>query len=108
MDLAIQVGAQEAGFELTQGYTFVNTQRWMGIFHEMPPDSYALDCAACHEATNRLDFATLGYSPRSTREGSPLCVSCHEQEEQKGFYDLHEIHVESEDLNCGECHTFTR
>jgi hypothetical protein len=80
----------------------------MGIFHEMPSDSAALDCVDCHEATNRLDFVVLGYSPRSTREGSPLCMSCHEQEEQKGFYDLHKIHVESEDINCGECHTFTR
>jgi hypothetical protein len=108
MDLAIQVGAQEAGFDLVQGYTFINTQRWMGIFHEMPPDSSALNCDECHDGTDRMDFASLGYTPNSTREGKSLCISCHEQEEQKGFYSLHEIHVEEEDLVCSECHSFVR
>jgi predicted CXXCH cytochrome family protein len=108
MGQAITVGAQEAGFNLTQGYTFVNTQRWMGIFHEMPPADFALECADCHEDSSRMDFAALGYTPKSNREGKALCVSCHSQEEFKGFYSLHKIHVGEENVACSECHNFSR
>jgi hypothetical protein len=108
MDLAIQVGAQEAGFNLIQGYTFVDTQRWMGIFHEMPSADSALACADCHDDQDRIDFDALGYTPKSTRESKPLCTSCHEPEEPKNFYELHEIHIEEENVTCGECHFFTR
>ncbi len=108
MELAIQVGSQESGFDLSQGYTFVNTQRWMGIFHEMPPADFALECSQCHDDTSRLDFDILGYTPKATREGKPLCISCHENEGEKGFYELHQEHAEEEDVACGECHNFTR
>ena len=79
IDQAIRVGAQETGFDLSAGYTFLNTRRFMGIFHEMPPAEQALGCAACHVATNRVDFAALGYNPKATRNGRPLCTSCHGQ-----------------------------
>jgi hypothetical protein len=68
IDRAIRVGAQETGFDVTAGYSFVETRRWMGIFHEMPPADQALGCAACHDATNRVDFAALG-RPKATRNG---------------------------------------
>ena len=108
MDQAIRVGAQEAGFDLIQGYTYVNTQRWMGIFHEMPPADSTLECTECHDDQTRMDFEALGCTPKSARHGDPLCSSCHESEEPKEFYDLHNIHVEEKRVACGECHFFTR
>jgi hypothetical protein len=108
MDLAIQTGAKEGGFTLTEGYTFTQTTRWMGIFHEMPSADQALDCAACHESTERVDFAALGYTPNETRDGQPLCISCHEREDQPDFYELHANHVQDEQLACSECHAFSR
>ncbi len=108
MDLAIQTGAKEGGFTLTEGYTFTQTTRWMGIFHEMPSADQALDCAACHESTERVDFAALGYTPNETRDNQPLCISCHEREDQPDFYELHNNHVQDEQLACSECHNFSR
>jgi len=108
VDLAIRVGAQESGFDLSQGYTFLDTRRWMGIFHEMPPASEALRCAGCHDATDRVDFPALGYDPRATRNGRPLCISCHGPKEAMSFYKLHDKHVKDKGLRCAECHTFNR
>lgn len=108
IDAAIKAGAAQAGFNLTQGYTFVDVIRWMGIFHEVPPASQALACAACHDSTTRIDFAALGYTPRATRDGEPLCTSCHEQEDRPDFYALHREHVNGEDIACSACHTFSR
>ena len=108
MDLAILTGAAEAGFTLTEGYTFTQTTRWMGIFHEMPPADQALDCVACHESTSRIDFSALGYDPKLTRDNQPLCISCHEREDQPDFYALHANHVQEQQVACSECHEFTR
>jgi hypothetical protein len=107
MNAAIIAGATQAGFDLSQGYTFVDVQRWMGIFHEMPPADQALLCADCHEASDRIDFPALGYSPRASREGKPLCSSCHSAETPPNFYELHQEHA-GEAVACSECHTFSR
>lgn len=107
-DQAIRVGAQEAGFNLTQSYTFINTQRWMGIFHEMPPASQAVKCDSCHVATNRINFSALGYDTKVTRNERPLCTSCHSQKEGMNFYKLHDKHVKDKKIACVQCHNFAR
>jgi hypothetical protein len=109
IEKAILTGAKQAGFPLPQGYTFVNVQRYMGIFHEMPPADQALECAACHDSNDRVDFSALGYDPRPERNGQPLCTSCHEQEDDPlTFYQLHAKHVDDQNIACSTCHFFTR
>ena len=75
VDKAIREGAKAVGWELPQGYEFVPTDRWLSINHEVAPHEQALTCDTCH-ATNatRLDWSTLGYTPKSTRNGKPLCA----------------------------------
>ncbi len=111
IDAAVKQGANEVGWPLANGYDFAPTERYMGIYHEVAPANKALRCNACHGTTERIDFAALGYTPVSQRNGGPLCTSCHEDEsdewtEQNYFYKVHGKHVREEGIDCGACHTF--
>lgn len=108
---AIERGATEV-FGAYNGHEFVPTERWIGIFHEVAPKSQALACADCHGGT-RVDFKTLGYTPHPTRNGKPLCASCHGDEsdewsESELFAKVHEKHVKDKKLACSNCHAFSR
>ncbi len=113
VDRAIRQGATDIGLPLAHGYDFVPTQRYMGLFHEVPPSSQALQCNACHNGGTRLDFDALGYTPKTTRNGRPLCASCHQDESGEWnaselFSKVHEKHVTDKKLDCIECHIFTK
>jgi len=109
LDAAIKQGASELGWPLVNGYNFVPTERYMGIFHEVSPDDDALRCNDCHDGGNRLDFAALGYTPKAERDGKPLCSSCHKDRARKRslFYKVHATHVKARNIECSECHSFT-
>ena len=51
------------GKELTaKDVSYVEVDRWLGIFHEVVPKAQALKCNDCHGAdANRLDWKALGY-----------------------------------------------
>jgi len=42
-------------------YDWVDTKRWMGIFHGVVPAANALTCLDCHVEGGRMDWAELGY-----------------------------------------------
>jgi len=66
IDHAVQ-NAAERTYGVTGGeYDWVDTVRYMGIFHAVPPASDALGCLDCHAPSGRLDWKGLGY------EGDPL------------------------------------
>ena len=88
------------------GYAFAETERYMGVYHEVAPKEQALGCSSCHGGT-RMDFAALGYTPRATRNGRPLCSSCHEAK-TASFTKLHQKHVTDKRLDCSSCHTFSK
>jgi hypothetical protein len=88
------------------GYEFAETERYLGLYHEVAPKEQALACSACHGGT-RLDFTALGYAPISTRNGKPLCASCHSAKTGT-FTFIHDKHVTDKKLDCSNCHTFTK
>ena len=47
-------------------YHWVNTERYMGLYHEVVPAAKALQCLDCHAPHGRLDWKALGY------DGDPL------------------------------------
>jgi hypothetical protein len=103
---AVAQGAAAVGWPYS-GHTFAETERYLGIYHEVAPSEQALQCATCHDQ-NRLDWAALGYTPRTTRNGKPLCESCHERKSMPGFQSLHDKHVRDKKLDCSNCHTFSK
>lgn len=48
-------GIDDAAFE------WIDTVRYMGIYHEVQPKAQALKCADCHGPGGRLDWKALGY-----------------------------------------------
>ena len=97
-------------------YDFVETERYMGISHEVAPQEMALECNDCHGASaTRIDFAALGYSPLPTRDpdiATNCGTGCHGDESNEWdadelFDKLHEKHVTDKNLNCSECHGFS-
>lgn len=113
VDKAFRQGAAEVGITLAHGYDFVDTERFMGIFHEVAPKEQALKCADCHSGGKRLDFKALGYTPKTTRGGRPLCASCHEDESGEWsasvlFTKVHDKHVKDKRIDCIQCHVFPK
>jgi len=110
VDKAVAEGAAAVGWPYS-GHTFADTERYMGIFHEVAPADRALTCDQCHGTNGRMDFAALGYSPKTTRNGKALCASCHEDESgewkaSEFFWKVHEKHVHDKRLDCSNCHSF--
>ena len=94
------------------GHSFVDTERYMGLFHEVAPSEYALQCADCHYGATRMDFNSLGYTPNTEYNGKPLCASCHEDQSGKWtgteyFTRVHQKHVEDKHIDCISCHGFS-
>jgi len=112
IDQAVQKGAEAVGWNY-QGHEFARTERFMGLFHEVAPSSEALSCTQCHSSGGRMDFSALGYSPKQTYNGRPLCASCHEDESDEWdtrvrFKKIHEKHVDDKKYDCNKCHSFSK
>ena len=102
---AVTAGVAAMGWA-DNGYEFAETERYMGVYHEVAPKDQALSCASCHGGT-RLDFAALGYTPIATRNGKPLCASCHSAK-SASFTTIHDKHVTDKRYDCSTCHTFAK
>ena len=66
IDKAVRNAAQEA-YEMDDiEYDWVDTVRYMGIFHEVARAQNSLECLDCHSEGGRIDWLSLGYG------GDPL------------------------------------
>ncbi len=108
VDRAVEEGVGAVGWQYN-GHEYVETERYMGLFHEVAPKERALTCSNCHYGGTRLDFDSLGYTPKTEYNGKPLCVACHEDEsddlEHGVFTDVHRIHTRR--FDCSRCHGFS-
>ncbi|MCC6145353.1 MAG: hypothetical protein IT368_16225 [Candidatus Hydrogenedentes bacterium] len=113
VDGSIRTGAQQYGWDISAGYTYVDVERYMGIYHEVAPAEDALSCSDCHGDTGRVDFGRLGYTPKETFANKPLCASCHEDRSNEYspaefFMEVHEEHVTEHPFDCSICHNFSK
>ncbi|MCG6879542.1 MAG: hypothetical protein LJE96_10425 [Deltaproteobacteria bacterium] len=112
IDQAVRKGVEGVGWPY-QGYEFARTERFMGLFHEVAPSGEALSCTECHGNGGRMDFNALGYKPKQTYNGKPLCASCHEDESDEWngserFTKIHQKHVDDKKYDCSACHIFSK
>jgi len=61
LDKAVRDGAEAAYGVEDPKYEWVQTKRYMGIFHEVQPAANALECLDCHREGGRMDWSALGY-----------------------------------------------
>ena len=61
IDGAVKHAAKETYGVDDAEYEWVDTVRYMGIFHSIPPADQALKCLDCHADDGRLDWEALGY-----------------------------------------------
>jgi len=112
IEATIRAGASAAGNPLPAGdgaYENVQTERWMGIFHEVQPAENALRCFDCHFGGDRIDFEKLGYG---VKDNPNLCGMCHDDYSdvwpaEDLFVEVHEEHVKEKGMNCSVCHNFS-
>jgi len=111
VDQAIEQGTGAVGWDYN-GHEFTLAERYMGLFHEVSAKSQALSCNSCHDQGTRMDFASLGYTPKTTYNNKPLCAACHKDEsgewDQNEFFEkVHKKHVKDKKYDCISCHTFS-
>ncbi len=67
IDRAVRNAARQMYGLTDADYTWVDTVRYMGVFHEVPPASQALECLDCHGPAGRIRWRELGYE-----DGDPI------------------------------------
>jgi hypothetical protein len=101
--------AYEWSYSGNESYSWITTDTFQLLNHQISPASEALSCSDCHGKTARMDLAgELGYQLKNSK--STVCTQCHglEEDEDEGFKDLHEKHVKDKKFDCSHCHLFTR
>lgn len=58
---AIELGTQNYYKKKPKKIKWVESERYMGIFHSIPPKENALECFSCHGKNSNFDFKRLGY-----------------------------------------------
>jgi octaheme c-type cytochrome (tetrathionate reductase family) len=58
---AMALGAKNVGMEFSGEVGFAQTRMHWPLFHMVVPKDQALQCADCHAADGRMDWAALGY-----------------------------------------------
>jgi hypothetical protein len=61
IEKAVHEGAHAAYGVEELTYDWVQTKRYMGIYHEVRPAAQALQCLDCHREGGRMDWQALGY-----------------------------------------------
>lgn len=107
---AIQSGLVNMGYSADDPYSWVTTDTFQLITHEVAPVNNVLQCNDCHANPVRMDLVSeLGYHLKRPR--SELCIECHEQkdgEDEPEYLWIHEEHVQEERYDCSWCHSFSR
>jgi len=102
-------------FNVGDDYTWVTTDTYQLLNHQVSPEDDALNCSSCHMSTVRMDLqGDLGYAPVDNNPQT-CSTDCHEADKAsewsfgdlEEFQEHHKKHNE-EGADCSECHSFSR
>jgi hypothetical protein len=102
---AVSKGLANMGYT-GDAWTYVTTDEYQLITHQVPPKANVLACTTCHENTAQMSLLTLGYAKKA--ELSVVCTQCHSLKNYRGLTANHDRHVTSKRYDCNWCHTFSR
>jgi hypothetical protein len=104
---AVEQGLVNMGLPATASYSWIETDTFQLLNHEVSPGSEALECADCHGSTSRMDLqGKLGYGLKDASD--VVCSQCHGSKERKSFLVIHDKHVRDKRYDCSWCHGFSR
>jgi len=104
---ATEQGLANMGLGADEPYSWVETDTYQMLNHEVSPSGQALECGDCHGSTARMDLqGDLGYGLKASL--GELCVQCHGYKSSKGFTENHDKHVKDKKYDCSWCHQFSR
>ncbi len=108
---AIESGLVNMGYQANDSFSWVETDTFQLLTHEVPPASAALECSSCHNNTSRMDLAgSVGYQLKGPR--SSVCTLCHGlksfENPDEEYLDVHDKHVRDKRYDCSWCHGFSR
>lgn len=105
--VAIEQGLSAMGYPAHEPYEWILTDTHQMLNHGISPASGALRCGDCHGNSGRMDLqGELGYQLKGDR--STVCAQCHEPEDDEGFREIHDEHVNEKSIDCSRCHRFSR
>ena len=100
-------GLVNMGYSGNEAYSWITTETYQLLNHQVSPAAEALTCNDCHSGSNRIRLEDeLGYQLKSSE--SVVCRQCHGNEGNSGFYNIHAEHVDDMRFDCINCHTFSR
>jgi hypothetical protein len=106
-DAATRAGLANMGHSENEAYTWVTTDTFQLLNHQISPSAQALNCTACHGSTTRINLqGELGYGLKGAE--ATVCSQCHGSKNNPGFTSVHSRHVRNEQIGCQNCHTFSR
>jgi hypothetical protein len=106
-DSAVKAGLKNMGYPADDAYRWVKTDTFQLLNHQVSPGSQALNCAACHGSTARMDLkGELGYGLKASQ--AVVCTQCHKSKGSATFLEVHSKHVNGKGYDCARCHGFSR
>ena len=104
---ATEQGLVNMGLSASEPYSWVETDTFQMLNHQVSTSNAALECNDCHGSTARMDLqGELGYALKGPQ--SQVCYQCHGRKEDKSFTELHNKHVKDKGYDCSWCHSFSR
>mgnify|MGYP001823229947 CR=1 FL=1 len=106
-DAATVQGLVNMGLDAEEPYSWIETDTFQMLNHQVSPSDQALECNECHGSNARMDLqGDLGYALKGPI--SSVCTQCHGTKESKPFTEIHDKHVKDKKYDCSYCHEFSR